>query len=421
MYCNLAKLLLFALSLATIPLATAQFQLDAQLRTRGEFRDGYQRLAANDATPAALISQRSRLTLSYATEDFKLWFSPQDVRIWGDEELASLGGVTGNKASLDMFEGMVDFRIGSNSWLAVGRQTLVYDNQWLLAARNWNQRGISSDALLYKYSKNDIKVHVAGSWNTLNATLSDIHFPTDRLKSLNFIWINKNTGKGTNASLLHVASGVTESDSTNTIHFRQTSGFFAEFTRDYLSFQGNAYYQYGQNQQGKDVSAFLLVGEASLKADKLTPGIGVVYLSGNSKTGVDQKTDRLFDHLYGGRHRNFGYIDYFRTFNLDTKQGGLIDYYFYMGYKLNDKVSIRNIGHYFQLAQTNPLTPSGRNLGYENDVVLKFRFSNIGVLESGYSFMLPTENLKQLHGVSDAKFSHFFYLMLTFTPMLYAY
>ena len=121
MYCNLAKLLLFALSLATIPLATAQFQLDAQLRTRGEFRDGYQRLAANDATPAALISQRSRLTLSYATEDFKLWFSPQDVRIWGDEELASLGGVTGNKASLDMFEGMVDFRIGSNSWLAVGR------------------------------------------------------------------------------------------------------------------------------------------------------------------------------------------------------------------------------------------------------------------------------------------------------------
>lgn len=411
-----AIILLFTFSVNAV---NAQLKVDAQFRTRGEIRDGYQKLAVKDATPAVLISQRTRFTISYETEDFKLRFSPQDVRIWGDEEIANLGGVNGNKASIDMFEGFVDFKVGVNSWLAIGRQRLVYDNEYILAARNWNQRGISSDAILYKYSKSDWKVHVAGSWNTLKETRSDIFFPTDRLKSLNFVWVNKDAGNGISTSFLHVASGVTETDTTNTINFRQTTGFYTNINRESFAFQGNAYYQYGKNQQGKDVSAYLLVGDASYKSGDFTPGIGVAYLSGNSKTGTEQTTDQLFDYIYGGRHRNFGYIDYFRTFSTDTRQGGLVDYYFYLDYNFNSKLNIRNIGHYFQLAQTNPLTPDGKNLGYENDIVLRYRFSPIGTLESGYSFILPTENLKKLQNIQETKFSQFFYLMLTFTPSIY--
>lgn len=398
---------------------SAQLKVDAQFRTRSELRDGYQKLAAKGATPAFLISQRSRFNISYETEGFKLRFSPQDVRIWGDEEIAGLGGVNGNKASVDMFEGFVDFRVSPHGWLAIGRQALVYDNQYILAARNWNQRGIASDAVLYKYSRADWKVHVAGSWNTLRESRFDNLYPTDRLKSLNFIWINKDAGNGISTSFLHVASGVTETDSTNTIHFRQTSGLFTNIKKGDFAFQGNAYYQYGKNQQGKNVSAYLLVGDASVKAGSLTPGIGIAYLSGNNKIADDQKTDQLFDYIYGGRHRNFGDIDYFRTFSTDTRQGGLADYYFYLDYKVNDKLSIRNTGHYFQLAQTNPLTPEEKNLGYENDIVVKYRFSPIGALESGYSFVLPTDNLKVLQGIQNAKFSQFFYLMLTFTPTIY--
>ena len=127
----------------------------------------------------------------------------------------------------------------------------------------------------------------------------------------------------------------------------------------------------------------------------------------------------MFDYIYRGHHRNFGYIDYFRNFNTDTKPGGMADYYFYLDYKLNNEVSIRNIGHYFQLAQTNPLTPYGKNLGCENDVVIRYKFSKIATLESGYLFILPTQNLKQLQGVTNDRFSQFFYLMLTFTPNIY--
>jgi hypothetical protein len=416
---SILRITIFYIVIALNTATSAQLKVDAQFRTRSEFRDGYQKLAAKDATPAFLISQRSRFNISYETEDFKLRFSPQDVRIWGDEEIAGLGGVNGNKASIDMFEGYVDFRVSPNIWLAIGRQRLVYDNEYILAARNWNQRGISSDAILYKYSRADWKVHIAGSWNTLKESRSDVFYPTDRLKSLNLIWINKDAGNGISTSFLHVASGVTETDTTNTINFRQTSGFYTNIKKGDFAFQGNAYYQYGKNQQKKNVSAYLLVGDASVKAGNLTPGIGIAYLSGNNKIGEEQKTDNLFDYIYGGRHRNFGYIDYFRTFSTDTRQGGLADYYFYLDYKFNDKVSIRNIGHYFQLAQTNPLTPEDKNLGYENDIVVRYRFSPIGTLESGYSFVLPTDNLKELQGIQDAKFSQFFYLMLTFAPTIF--
>lgn len=102
-----------------------------------------------------------------------------------------------------------------------------------------------------------------------------------------------------------------------------------------------------------------------------------------------------------------------------TKQGGLADYYFYLDYKISKSLSIRNIGHYFQLAQANLTTPGDKNLGYENDLVLKYKFSDWGALESGYMFFLPTESLKTIQGVANEKYSQFFYLQLTLTPILF--
>jgi hypothetical protein len=71
------------------------------------------------------------------------------------------------------------------------------------------------------------------------------------------------------------------------------------------------------------------------------------------------------------------------------------------------------------LAQTNPTTPTDKNLGYENDLVLKYKFSDWGAIESGYSFFLPNNSLKTIQAVPDAKFSQFFYLQLTVTPTLF--
>jgi len=397
----------------------AQFKIDAQIRPRFELRDGYQKLAPQNLVPAAFISQRSRISFSYETENFKLKFTPQDVRIWGDEANFTIGGNHGDNSSLDLFEAYAEIKMGEIGWISVGRQQMFYDNEWILGARNWNQNGNANDAVILKLKPFGWNLHLGTSWNTKVEPSFNNLYPTDRYKSLNYLWLNKSISESLNFSLLHVSSGQTQTDSTNTLNFRHTSGFYTEYKPGNLSVLANAYYQYGKSQTAKPVNAFLIALDASYKAGNLTPGAGITYHSGNSKTGASFKEDQLFDLMFTSRHRYFGLIDYFRTISSHTKQGGLADYYLYIDYKFSKSVSVRNTSHYFQLAQTNSSTPANKNLGYENDLVLKYKFSDWGALESGYMFFLPTASLETIQGVANSKFSQFFYLQLTLTPALF--
>lgn len=413
------SLVLFLLSGIPPMLINAQFNVDAQYRPRFELRNGYQNLAPRGTTPAAFISQRSRLSFSYESERFKLKFTPQDVRVWGDEANYTIGANYGDNASIDLFEAYAEIKLGGMGWVSVGRQQLVYDNEWLLSSRNWNQNGNSNDAVVFKFKPFGWNLHLGTSWNARTEASFDNLYPTDRYKSLSFIWLNKAISENWNLSVIHLASGITQTDSTNNLNFRQTTGLYTDFKKYNLNLWGNAYFQYGKNQVGLPVSAYLFAADAGYKAGNFTPGAGISYHSGNSKAGTVLDEDHLFDLMFAARHKFFGFMDYFRTISSNTKQGGIIDYYLYLDYKFSKSVSIRNIGHYFQLAQTNPNTPNDKNLGYENDLVLKYKFSDWGVLESGYMFFLPTSSLEVIQAVPDSKFSQFFYLQLTLTPNLF--
>ncbi len=397
----------------------AQFRIDLQFRPRFEFRDGYQKLASEGSTPGVLVSQRTRIGLMYEKDFLKFKFTPQDVRLWGDEKLMSSTGVFGDSSSLDLLEAYGELKLGNIGWISVGRQQLKYDNYRLLGDRNWNQNGISYDAVVLKLSRKEFNLHIGAVWNTLTEAGTENLYPSDRLKSINFLWINKRFSENLSASLIHVASGVTQTDTTSKLNFRQTTGFYIENKSDGLNFWADAYYQYGKNQKGMPISAYLFGATISYNLDFFTPAAGFLYLSGNSKTGTDQKEDNLFDVLYGNRHRFYGYIDYFRNFPKDTKQGGLIDFNCSLALKLNSKISIQEIGHVFSLAQINPNTPVDKELGYENDLVVKYNFSDWGGLEGGYSFFLPTSTLRTIQNIQENKFSQFLYLQLVITTNLF--
>ena len=410
-------LIITVIFLFVVLVTRAQFKIEAQYRPRFELRDGYRKLATDGSVPTVVISQRTRLSFSYESEKLKLKLTPQDVRVWGDEQLASSTGVYGDNASIDLFEAYAEMRIGNLGWLSVGRQQLVYDFERLLAARNWNQNGMAYDAIVLKLGINQWDIHAGSTWNSLDATLSDNLYLPDRIKSLNYLWANRKFSDQLNFSFLHIASGVTETDSTNTLHFRQTTGINAEYKWNNLKLRGNAYYQYGKNNTGTTVSAFLIDADAGYNIGNITPGVGLSYLSGNNDP--DSSTDKLFDVLYGARHRYFGHMDYFRDFEKHTKEGGLADFYAYLKYEFSKTISLTNIGHYFLLAQTNALTPNDKYLGYENELMLNYKFNDWGTIKSGYVFYLPTESFKTLQGVSNDKFSQFFYLELTLKPTLF--
>ncbi len=396
----------------------AQFSVDAQFRSRFEIRDGYQKLAFEESNPAMFISQRTRVTFGYETSSLKLKFTPQDVRIWGDQSRMSASGV-GDNPSLDLLEAFAEVKLGNIGWVSAGRQQLDYDSRRLLGNRNWNQNGISYDALVFKFNPSDWNIHLGASWNTLTDALAENPYPTARIKSLNFLWINRKFNENFKLSMLHISSGVTKTDTTNPMNFRHTTGLFGEYKKNNFSAWSNFYYQFGKNQKGYNLSAFLFDADANYKSGNLTTGIGMGYLSGNNKIPGVGNTDKLFDPLYGNRHLYFGAMDYFNNFPAQTRQGGVADYYLYLNYRLSDKVSLKNTSHFFTLAQSNPDTPQKQELGFENDLIISFRFSKWGNLESGYCFFLPTESLKTIQKVSQDKFSQFFYLQLTLTPNLF--
>ncbi|MCF8373732.1 MAG: alginate export family protein [Bacteroidales bacterium] len=396
----------------------AQLSIRSEYRPRFEVRDGYQKLALENSIPTALVSHRLRLSFEYETENLKFVFTPQDVRIWGDEQLTSSTGVFGDNASLDLFEGYAEIKMAENTWVSVGRQQLVFDSKRLLGDRNWNQNGIAYDAVVLKCNPLGMNLHAGASWNTLADATSNNLYPTTRIKSLNFLWLNKKINERINLSLLHISSGITETDTTNTLNFRHTTGLYAKFKSDGLNIWANAYYQYGKSQPGRTVDAYLLDADISYKLGEITPGVGLGYLSGNNKTLTGSSSDKLFDVLYGNRHGYFGNMDYFRSFGSHTKQGGLADFFLYVDYKISKSINIKNTGHYFQLARTNPGTPENKNLGYENDLIVKYKFADWGTLEGGYLFFLPTESLKTIQSVQDAKYSQFVYLQLIITPVL---
>lgn len=396
----------------------SQFSVDAHLRSRFEIRDGYQKLAPEGSNPAILISQRTRLSFSYESRLLKLKITPQDVRIWGDQTTLSSTGV-GDNPSLDLLEAYAEVKMGNIGWVSAGRQQLVYDSKRLLGDRNWNQNGIAYDAVVFRFPIGKWNLHAGAAWNTLVEAPAENPYPSARIKSLNYIWLNRKISNQLTLSLLHISTGVTRTDTTNPMNFRHTTGLFGEYKSKNLNAWANAYYQFGKNQKGNTINAFLIDADAGYKLGNFTPGLGLGYLSGNKSTIGSDGTDKLFDPLYGNRHRFFGLIDYFRTLASQTKQGGLADYYLWFDYKFSKKTSIRNTFHSFMLAHTNPATPDNKDLGFENDLVFKYKFNDWGELESGYCFYLPTASLKKLQNVPDEKFSQFFYLQLTLTPNLF--
>lgn len=402
--------------LMTVSPLQAQLRIDAQLRSRAEMRQGYQKLATDGAQAAFFVSQRSRLSFTWETDGLLLKMSPQDVRVWGDETLATSTGVFGDAASLDLFEAFAVIKTGEKTSLTVGRQQFSYDNQRVLSGNNWNQYGLSYDGVVFKWTSSAWAFHAAGSWNSTGESSSDNFYDSDRLKSLAFLWACYQPDKNHSVSVSHLASGQTQSDTENKQYFRQTSGVYGKLTHGRFNLSVNAYYQFGKSQAGRRVSAMLFDFEGSAKTGAVTPGAGVRYLSGNRlATG----TDHLFDILYGSRHAVYGGIDYFRSFASHTKGGGLLTGYSFVEWKLSEKTSIRNTAWYFWLAQTNEQTPAKKALGFENDLVTSYRFSSWGNLEAGYLFYLPTESLKTIQSVTDAGFSHFFYLQLSITPQLF--
>ena len=118
---------IFCLLFSFFTTTHAQLSMSAQIRPRGEVRDGLGTLKLKGAPTAGLISQRSRLNFNYKFEKIAIGLAIQDIRIWG-QDASTISNADGNK--LGVHEAWTEINLSDSFGLSLklGRQELLYDD-----------------------------------------------------------------------------------------------------------------------------------------------------------------------------------------------------------------------------------------------------------------------------------------------------
>lgn len=401
--------------------ANGQVQLDATIRPLAEFRNGYKKLNTGENTPAALVSQRTRLAAIFTHEWLKMKISLQDVRIWGDETMESTTGVYGDDASVDINEAWAGFSLSEHMQIKIGRQYFEYDDARLLATRNWNQNSISYDAALFRYQKDKWTLDAAASLNNNENKNFGSEYPSGRFKTLDFIHAERKTEKLKSALML-LFTGRTGSDTSLTLYGKLTGGLYFNYQHDRFDGFASAYYQVGRTTAGQKARAYNLNLAGNVKLGRLNINAGTSLLSGNDPGDASADIDRQFDLFYGARHRFYGEMDYFSNLPSGTGGAGLLDIFAGPAFKISEKASVYLMCHYFmnqyKLSSAEGDGNSERLLALETDTGFKVSFSKAVILDGGVACLFPDNTLKMIQHTwqTTSDISSWVWLRLNVSP-----
>lgn len=404
-----------ALSLLTILLFStesfSQLKFDATVRPRVEYRDGIVQISTPEEIPAFFVSQQSRLGATLKKDNLTAKFTLQDARVWGGDN------------NLTLYEAWAKYNFSKKIGMKVGRQVLQYDQGRLISSRARRQLGFNYDALVFKYYSDSLLVDLGLSINNSQANLTGnlYEYADTEFKTFNFLYAKKQFDNGLDIAGTVIVSGF-QKENTDTILYKQTIGTKIDYKKNGFSTEIEAYYQTGKHKDERSVNAYMVtanVGYKVLPSVKLT--LATEILSGHDAQNTDadyQGTLHVFDILQGARFRNYGYMNYFRNIERDTKGGGLIDYYAKLDWKINDKFKSVLFYHYFDLqkeildANSSVLN---RHLGSEVDLVLQYKPKKNVAFNLGYSLGNYTESLEFIQGVpsGESELGHYLWLMLT--------
>lgn len=412
--------------------AYSQFEVSGEFRTRGEANHGALTLPTDNSETAFFVNQRTRLNFKYQNEKFVSYFSLQDVRIWGQEDLMVKTGVNSSTIGIDVSQAWFDWKFAENWGLKTGRQIWNYDDGRILSSRNWSNYALSWDAFLLHFDKDDFNFHFGSSINNTYPGFNKGGFISDdnpfeeplgfRIKYFNFVWLQFKVNKSLTLSLNSYVSSYLKANTKSTIYSMGTSGMFAQYKKEELLVKGEAYYQYGKNGFGKEVSAYMASVSANYKLGKIGIGAGIDYLSGNR----DNKTYNAFDLMYGGRFKFNGWMNYYNLAG-NTNHSGLIDIYPNLTWTLNKKHQLFATYHIFKLEQDPPLPDGGdfsylnKNIGGELDISYTYKFDKTFNIKAFFGYYFATETTEYLKGVPKGTSTSPYWasIMLTYKPTLY--
>lgn len=417
------KILIAALLMLFGNTLSAQFKIDLELRPRFEMRNGYQSLPDSSSRPAWGVSQRSRLSMNYIKDRLEVHFAMQDSRIWGDEDLYTSTGVAGKKASIDLYQAWAKYAIRDFLSIKMGRQRLSYGDQRLVSERNWNQTGVTYDALLLAYNRKFQADLVLGYNNNANSLFAQEYY-TNRIRSFNFLYLSSPWKKDMRLNSIIMATGYQDYNAVDRMNFKYTYGLMLE-KKGKLAGTISAYYQHGQDTARKEISAWMFNILAGYKSTRWELMAGYDRISGQDNMNQDagyQEKSHLFDIFYGMRHSNYGYMDLFSNIPKSTANAGLQDIFLKYQKNWENASEFQFFIHYFmlenRLAVKNVEQDPG--LGYEVDLRYRYKLYEFVTMEAGYGIFLPEETMQNIQKTGDPdKLAHWLYVMFTIKPELF--
>lgn len=412
--------LLLLLVLFTIT-SKAQFSIDAELRPRTEYRHGYNTLIAKDTEPGYGISTRARLNFGYKAEAYEVFFSMQDVMVWGENRQILPKDLNNSFA---IFQAWAKLKLGENFSTKFGRQVLSYDDQRIMGGLDWAQQGRNHDAILIKYNKNKFLFdlgfafnqdydNISGFVNAGNNYLTTGFFSYKTMQYGHF----KKSWENFSGSLLILNNGFQNFDNLNNqdgISNLQTFGIHLNYGKKLFALAANIYGQTGERQGEVDVKgAFLASLDFTFKTNTLVNfGLGGEVISGND--GEAGETGAFFP-LYGTNHKFNGFMDYFYVGN-HANSIGLIDIHASASFKINEKSGLLIKVLNFSGEQA---LPSGeKSLGTEVDLVYSLKLNGF-TFKAGYSQMFASKGMYELKGLDEslaANTQNWAWAMVVFKP-----
>ncbi|CAM1354641.1 alginate export family protein [Tenacibaculum insulae] len=394
----------------TATLTYAQLKIDTELRPRAEYRHGFKTLFPDNANAALFTSQRTRLNIAHSIEKLNFYVSIQDVRVWGD--VPQLNSADNN--GLSLHQAWAEILLDANYSLKLGRQEIIYDDSRIFGNVGWAQQARSHDLALFRYKKGSFKADLGLAFNQSkeNLTGTDLTTP-NTYKAMQYAWLHKDWNNFS-GSFLFLNNGL---QSTDGLKYSQTIGTHLKAKQNNLQLAANLYYQFGNDVNNNDLSAYLLGLEANYKLnDKTTVGLGTELQSGNDYN-TSAGDNNAFNPFYGTNHKFNGFMDYFYVGN-HANSVGLLDIYAKANFKLNPKSSLTAFVHSFSAAADINATVS-KQLGTELDLVYAYNYTkNIG-FKAGYSQMFASEGMEALKGISDNNTNNWGWVMVTINPTLF--
>ena len=421
------KAVLFFIVILTINVTYSQdktFNIGLEFRPRILIDNGYKTPKSINENTTAYITQRTRLNIVYKNDKLETYISVQDIRFWGGDNIYKGSGAFGNTGSLNLHQAWFSFKPSLTLSIKTGRQLFKYDDQRILASRNWNDYQITYDALLFQFNDKINRLDVGLTWNS--ETTKSFIYPDEKFKVFDFIRYEREQNNF-NLSVIGLLTGNTINDTTESIYLRGTYGLNLNYMKDDFKIITSVYYQNSLNNFGQNINAycFSISTKQNIFQKKASIGIGLDYLSGNDETNIDndyQSTNHRFDILYGRRHGWYGYMDYFST----TPEQGLQDYIIKTEYLFIKNLTLQLDYHYFLMAAykynlEDTALKLNKNLGHEFDFTLKWKIIKEASLQAGYSFFLMNNSLKQIKEVhnEELRFPQFAYIMITLKPILF--